>query len=59
VVGLAGRVHEGVGDRVALAEAIFQEQIRCVDLARLVSCDSRCCLDALLEETLEVSLCRA
>jgi hypothetical protein len=59
VVGLAGRVHEGVGDRVALAEAILQEQIRGVDLARLVFCDGGRCLDALLEEALEVSLCWA
>jgi hypothetical protein len=59
VVGLAGRVHESVGDRVALAEAILQEQIRGVDLARLVSCGGGRCLDALLEEALEVSLCWA
>ena len=59
MVGLAGRVHESVGDRVALAEAILQEQVRGVDLARLVSCDGGCCLYALLEEALEVSLCRA
>ena len=59
MVGLAGRVHESVGDRVALAEAILQEQVRGVDLARLVSCDGGRCLDALLEEALEMSLCRA
>ena len=59
MVGLAGWVHEGVGDRVALAEAILQEQIRCVDLTGLVSCGGGRCLDALLEEALEVSLCRA
>lgn len=59
MVGLASRVHESVGNRVALAEAIFQEQIRCVDLARLVSCGGGRGLDALLEEALEVSLCWA
>lgn len=59
MVGLAGRVHESVGDRVALAEAILEEQICCVYLTGLVSRDCGRCLDALLEEALEVSLCRA
>lgn len=52
-------MHEGVGDRVALAEAIFQEDICCIDLAGLVSCAGGRLLNALLEEALEVSLCRA
>lgn len=59
MVGLAGRVHESVGDRVALAEAVLQEQVRGVDLARLVTCGGGRCLDALLEEALKVSLCWA
>jgi hypothetical protein len=59
VVWLAGRVHESVGDLVALAEAILQEQIRRVDFAGFVSCGGGRGLDALLEEALEVSLCWA
>jgi hypothetical protein len=59
VIRLAFRVHEGVGERVALAQAIVEEDVCCVDLARFVSLASGCCFDALLEETLEVSLCWA
>lgn len=59
MVGLASRVHEGVRNRVALAEAILQEQIRRVDFAGFVSCGGGRGLDALLEEALEVSLCWA
>lgn len=59
VVRLAFRVHEGVGERVPLAQAIVEENVCCVDLARFVSLASGCCFDALLEEALEVSLCWA
>ena len=59
VVRLAFRVHEGVGQRVALAQGVVQEKVCCVDLARFISLAGGCCLDTLLEETLEVSLCWA
>jgi hypothetical protein len=59
MVMLACWVHEGVGEWVALAQSIVQEQVCCVDLTRFVSLASGRCLDALLEETLEVSLCWA
>lgn len=59
VVRLAFWVHKGVGERVALAQGIVQENVCCIDLARFVSLASGCCFDALLEEALEVSLCWA
>jgi len=59
VVRLAFRVHEGVRERVAFAQGVVQEEICCIHLARFVSLASGCCLDALFEEALEVSLCWA
>ena len=59
MVGLAFRVHERVGERVTLAQSIVQEQVCCINLARFVSLASGRCLNALLEEALEVSLCWA
>lgn len=59
VIRLASWVHERLGERVALAKSIVEKQVCCVDLARLVSLASRCCLNALLKNALEVSLCRA
>jgi hypothetical protein len=59
VVRLAFRVHEGVGERVSLAQGIVQENVCCVDLARFVSLASGCGFDALLEKALEVALCWA
>ena len=52
-------MHERVGEWVAFAQGVVQEKICCIDLARFVSLASGCCLDALLEEALEVSLCWA
>lgn len=59
MVGLAFRVHEGVRERVAFAQGVVQQKVCCIDLTRFVSLASGCCLDALLEEALEVSLCWA
>lgn len=52
-------MHERVGEWIAFAQGVVQEKICCIDLAGFVSLASRRCLDALLEETLEVSLCWA
>ena len=57
MVRLAVRVHERIGERVALAQGVVQEKIGCVDLGGFVSLASGRCFDALLEEALEVSLC--
>lgn len=59
VIRLASWAHERLGERVALAKSIVEKQVCCVDLARFVSLASRCCLNALLKNALEVSLCRA
>ena len=59
VVRLAVRVHERIGERVALAQGVVQEKVCCVDLGDLVSLTSGRCFDSLLEEALEVSLCWA
>lgn len=59
VVRLARWVHERLGERVALVESIVQKQVCCVDLAGFVSLAGGSCLDALLKDTLEVSLCWA
>lgn len=54
MIGLAGRVHHRVGERMTLAEGIVQEQVGGINVVRLVSGACRCLLDALLQETLEV-----
>ena len=59
VFRLAFRMHERVGERVALAQGVVQEQVCGVDFERLVSLAGGCCLNALLKEALEVSLCWA
>lgn len=59
VIRLAGRVHEALGKRVALGESIVQKQVCRIDFARLVSLAGGSCLDTLLKDALEVSLCWA
>lgn len=59
MVRLAFRVHEGVRERVAFAQGVVQEKVCCIDFARFVSLAGGRCLDALLKEALEVSLCWA
>lgn len=59
VVRLAGRAHEGLGDRVAFAHGIVQEQVSCVDFARFIPRSCGCFLDTLLKQALEVALCWA
>lgn len=48
VIRLAGRVHQGFRDRVALAEGVVQEKVCCIDLARFISFTSGRGLNSLL-----------
>jgi hypothetical protein len=59
VFRLACWAHERFGQWVAFAQRVVQEQVCCIDLARLVSLAGGRFLDALLEQALEVSFCWA
>lgn len=59
MIRLAPGFHERLGEWVAAADGVIQEQVGGADFAGLVALACGRCLDALFEQALEVALCWA